>query len=129
MATDEDNARDVGRLLAEHRAEGVVLLDVGEHSGWTDWFVIATVAGVTQLRALTRHVDEFAVLRGLSFRGGANIADDEEWVLLDLGNVVVHLMSARAREFYDLEKLWFQARSEKVDAPGPSKAPAGAAPG
>jgi ribosome-associated protein len=43
--------------------------------------------------------------------------DADDWKLLDCGDFVVHLMSSRAREFYDLEKLWFQAERTEVKAP------------
>lgn len=122
LATSRDLAFVFGRLLAEHKGASVVLLDLASQSGWTDWFVIATASSVTHLRGLARHVDEAAAAEGLRARRPVSIADDEEWVLLDYGDIVVHLMSERARAFYELEKLWFQASAHPVaapEAPGP----------
>jgi ribosome-associated protein len=47
------------------------------------------------------------------------VAEDEEWCLVDYGDFVVHIMGARAREFYELETLWFGAEMTKVAQPGP----------
>lgn len=117
MATSRDAAFALGSALAEHKGGAVVVLDLAAQSGWTDWFVIATAGTVTQLRGLSRHAEECAADQGLASRHAISIADDEEWVLLDFGDIVVHLMSERARQFYELEKLWFQAASYPVAAP------------
>ncbi len=117
MATSREIAGDIGTLLAEHRGGAVVLLDIAIQSGWTDWFVIATATSTTHLRGLAKAVDGYASERKLSVRGGSSIKDDEEWVLLDMGDVVIHLMSERARAFYELEKLWFQAEATTISAP------------
>ncbi len=111
LATSRDFAFALGGLLVEHKGASVVLLDLGLQSGWTDWFVIATAGSVTHLRGLARHAEEYAALQGLRPRGPVSISDDEEWALLDFGDVIVHLMLEKARQFYELEKLWFQAPS------------------
>lgn len=126
MATSHDAALALAGRLAEHRAGDALILDLSRQAGWTDWFVIATGTSVTHLRGLARQVQDFAAERSLPARGGSRIDDEEEWVLVDLGDIVVHLMSARARAFYELEKLWFQAEAIAVPAPLPSPtAPSG----
>ena len=119
MATSRDLAFAMGGLLAEHKGDSVVLLDMATQSGWTDWFVIATASSVAHLRGLARHIEEYAASEGFKARSSASISDDEEWVLLDFGDIVVHLMIERARQFYELEKLWFQAPSLSIEAPSP----------
>jgi len=117
LATSRDFAFSLGRLLAEHKGGGVVILDLSGLSDWTDWFVIATAGNVTQLRGLARHVEEYAASQGVEARGHPSIPDDEEWVLLDFGETVIHLMSENARRFYELERLWFQAPLQEIAAP------------
>jgi ribosome-associated protein len=117
VATSRNHAFGIGRLVAEHRGGDVALLDVAAQSGWTDWFVIATATSVAQLRGLARFIDEYAQEAGIQMRGGTSIPDEEEWVLLDLGDIVVHLMTERARTFYELERLWFQAEVTRLEAP------------
>lgn len=123
LATSRELAFSMGTILAEHKGASVVLLDMAAQSGWTDWFVIATAGSVTHLRGLARHVEDFAATQDQRVRGSISIADEEEWVLLDFGDIVVHLMLERARQFYELEKLWFQAPATPIEAPLPSGQP------
>jgi ribosome-associated protein len=110
-AASPDTVRDLAKLLSEHRGMEVTALDLREINGWTDFFVIATVSSAAHLQGLERHIKEFcgerdiAILRG-SRRSGAA---EEEWRLIDLGFLVVHLMNRRTRDFYELERLWSAA--------------------
>lgn len=89
-------------------ASDVIVLDVQEHTPVADFFVIAGGGNRVQIKAITEAVEE--VLE----RGGARPArsegrDDGRWVLLDFGDVIVHIMSPRERAFYGLERLWGDA--------------------
>jgi ribosome-associated protein len=101
-------ARALGALLEEHKGKDVVVLDLREMNAWTDFFVIATASSNTHLDGLERHIKNFCageaweILRR-SRRPGAQ---DDEWRLLDLGTIVVHLMSENVRSFYELERLY-----------------------
>jgi ribosome-associated protein len=105
----------LARILADHKGGEVVVLDVAKQAGWTDRFVIATATSTAHLRGLARFVDEGLAELGLSRLNRSSLADDDEWLLVDLGGVVVHIMTERAREFYELEKLWFQSKAERVE--------------
>jgi ribosome-associated protein len=97
-------------LLADHKAEDVIALDMRELGFWTDYFIIATVNSAAHRDGLVRHVKEYAADAGLDMRtGGGKSSAESGWSLLDLGLAVVHLMSADARSFYELERLWSQA--------------------
>jgi ribosome-associated protein len=122
-----DIARDSGAValalaetLAGHNGGEVVVLDVAEQAGWTDRFVIATATSTAHLRGLARFVDEELGKLGLSRINRSSLSDDDEWMLVDLGSVVVHVMTERARSFYELEKLWFQSAATKVEPKGPA---------
>ncbi len=100
----------LGRLLVEHNASNVKVLDVSGITSWADYFIIATVTSATQSRGLQRYVHESLGELALEIRPTKRKAPDgDEWTLIDLGDVIVHLMTATARSFYDLEKLWFGA--------------------
>ena len=101
-------------LLAEHKGGDVVVLDVAAQAGWTDRFVIATATSSAHLRGLARFIDEEVSRLGLQRLRRGSLADDDEWLLIDLGSVVVHVMTERARSFYELEKLWFQSSITRV---------------
>jgi ribosome-associated protein len=117
----ESVALALGETLAEHKGGDVVVLDVGQQAGWTDRFVIATATSTAHLRGLARFVDEELAKLGLSRLSRSSLSDDDEWLLIDLGGVVVHVMTERARAFYELEKLWFQSPAIRI---APKEAPA-----
>ena len=91
----------------------IVLLDVEGLFVLSDVFVIATGTSRPHVQSLAEHVEERMVeelgLKPLRSEGRA----EAEWILLDFGDVIVHLFQASAREFYGLERLW--ADAEKVD--------------
>ncbi len=92
-------------VLEDKLAENIVLMDISEISDFTDCFVIATASSPRLMRSLSKAIDEEIKLEtGLNpIIEGANTDD---WVLLDYAYVVVHLFSAEAREYYNIENLW-----------------------
>ncbi|OHD76061.1 MAG: ribosome silencing factor [Spirochaetes bacterium RBG_16_67_19] len=112
----EDTARTdalaVARLLEEHRGEDVVVLDVGEAAGWTDYFVIATLASSVRRRGVLRAVGAYLEARDIPRLNPHRLQPEGEgWILLDCGRMVIHLMDPEARAFYELEKLWFRSQA------------------
>ncbi|MGQ9510837.1 MAG: ribosome silencing factor [Thermaceae bacterium] len=97
---------EIKALLSEKKAEDVVALDLRGVSDTLDYFVIATAQSTPHLRALEHHLEER--LETLSLRPRST-EESPRWVVLDLGEVVVHLMSREARAFYDLEGFWADA--------------------
>jgi len=117
IASDRGVALEVARTLEEHLAEDTVVLFVGEVSSIADYFVITTVRSSTHLRSLMNHLREILDLAGKSPRERGKDYGDSGWVLLDCGGLVVHLMSKDMREFYELERLWFNAEVLTQRAP------------
>lgn len=103
----------IAELLVEHQAEETVVLDVSRTSGWTDYFVIATTRSHAHLRGVLRHLNAALRRLGAGRRGAGHslrrAPDDSGWVLVDLGDVVIHLMMEEQRRFYELERLWFHS--------------------
>jgi ribosome-associated protein len=98
------------RKLDEQKANDIVVVDISQQSSFADYFVIATAQSFGHLRGLVRSVDEAMLDLGLRAKGvSRGVHEDDTWILLDCGDVVVHLMSPEAREFYALEKLWFES--------------------
>jgi ribosome-associated protein len=103
-------ARALGGLLREHKGGEVMILDLRELHSWTGFFVIATVTSTAHLQGLLRHITEFARGEGVEILHRRRKASpDDEWNLIDLGEVVVHLMTENSRSFYELERLWSAA--------------------
>jgi ribosome-associated protein len=99
-------AHALGELLTEHKGQDVVILDLRGINNWTDFFVIATVSSKTHMDGLERHLKDHCHENNIDILGGTRRNTDDEWRLVDLGFAVIHLMNTRAREFYELERLW-----------------------
>ena len=102
------------KCVDEKLAENTVKIHVGDSSSVADYFVIATANSEPQLRALTgfleREVREKFALRPLSESGESASG----WVLIDLGTVIVHIMTPEVRDRYNLEGLWGEKPSEEA---------------
>lgn len=101
-------ASAAARAIDSKRGRGIVVLDVGELLGVVDLFVIASGGSKRLVRTLAEEVHLQLKRRGrppLRREG----MDDGDWVLLDYGDVAVHIFSPEAREFYSLERLWGDA--------------------
>jgi ribosome-associated protein len=108
-----ETAAVIGELLRDHRGADVLVLDLREMASpygagaWTDFFVIATSSSGTHMDGLDRHIKEFCHERGIDILRRSHKPDGEdEWRIIDLGPIVIHLMNSKARSFYDLERLY-----------------------
>lgn len=100
-----DKARHAARLADDKKAENIVALDLHNVCSFTDAFVICTGSTRLQLRAIADGIVEG--LRGMGC--GKPSMDGERnatWLVLDYGDVVIHIMSPDARDYYQLENLW-----------------------
>jgi ribosome-associated protein len=101
----------------EKKALDLTVLDLREIASFTDFFVIATGTNKRQVQAISDGVVEQLK------RSGTRAARVEgyqtaEWILVDYGDFVVHVFDEKARRFYDLERLWREARRIDVLPPG-----------
>jgi ribosome-associated protein len=102
----------VTAALDDLKAQNVAVLDVRELTGMTDTIVIASGTSDRHVKSLAHRVLERA--REAGFRSlGVEGEREGEWVLVDLQDVVVHVMLPRVREFYGLEKLWDTRSGER----------------
>ena len=102
--------RDSAKFLDNEKALDVVVLDIGNQCSFADFFVIATAQSLGHLRGLVKNIDEIFAAHDIGARGTKRgVHEDDNWILLDCGDFLVHLMTQEAREFYNLEKLWFES--------------------
>ena len=98
------------RTAADNRGRDIVVLDLREVTREFDYFVLATGASRRQLHAMSEEIDHKLEDELGDHRLGVEGYVESRWILLDYGNVVVHLFEPDAREFYDLEQLWCMAK-------------------
>jgi len=101
----------------DKKAAGVTLLDLTGLGAFTNYFLVCTGFSTPQVRAICDGIEEKLLAHGFRpmHREGRKGA---EWLLLDYGSFIVHVFSERLREFYDLERLWRQARRFDFTDPG-----------
>ena len=102
-------ARQIIDALADRQAEDVVLLDIHAIASFADYFVIASATNPRHMRALVETLDKDLRDDGVSATHHEGELDSG-WVLLDFGDVIVHLFSPEQREYYGLEELWQAAK-------------------
>ncbi len=103
--TSLELAQAAASCLHNKKAEELTVLKIDEISSLTDYFVFATGTSNTHVNALADELEVKLKALGITphhlegYRANA-------WVLMDYGNVVVHIFTPQAREFYDLDRLW-----------------------
>jgi ribosome-associated protein len=101
-------AHRCAEVAIDKRCEDLLLLDVQQRTVIADYFVIATARNRRQLRAVADGIADDSAVVGRKTRRVEGTGSDR-WVLLDLGDVVVHLFDSEGRTYYDLESLWADA--------------------
>jgi ribosome-associated protein len=109
MAGTTELVRALVRALDKHKGGNIRVLEVGQLTSIADAFVIAEGGSSTQVRALADYAEEelkqqgIAPLRSEGYRS-------QGWIVLDYGDVVLHVFHRETRQFYDLERLWKDGR-------------------
>jgi ribosome-associated protein len=101
-------ATTIAEVAADKKAADVAVLDIREASVIADFFVICTGANPRQIQAIADAIDEKLMETRALVRGREGDATSG-WVLLDCGDVIVHIFGPMEREFYRLERLWSTA--------------------
>jgi ribosome-associated protein len=102
-------AKRCALLAADKKANNIVILELGTLTTIADYFVICSAPSDRQVQAIVRNVDDN--LRQHQIRPmGIEGLETSSWVLLDYGDVVFHCFTDSAREYYDLEGFWIDAK-------------------
>lgn len=104
----EEIAITAARAADEKNAENIILLDVSELLVITDYFLICSGATGRQVRTITDNIREKIRKKGLILHGVEG-EDRAEWVLVDYGDIVIHVFTEEQHEYYQLERLWRDA--------------------
>ena len=95
----------IADVLDSKKGRDIKVLHVEDKTVITEYFVICTGNSSTQIRALTGEVEYRIEQRGVK-PYGVEGSDNNSWMILDYSNVIVHVFSREAREFYNLDKLY-----------------------
>ena len=113
MMTPQQQAELAVKTLDEHKGLDISQVDVTGLTDVTDYIVVCTATSTRHAQTLadkvSRQLREFGV-RTLSTEG---VEENDPWVLVDFGDLIVHIMLAETREFYSIEELWSKTRSTR----------------
>lgn len=103
-------ARAAVDAASDKKASDVLLLDIREVTTFADYFVICSGSNRRQLQAIADAVDEQLSNQGANLLHREGDAETG-WVLMDFGDVIIHILGPKEREYYDLERLWNGAKT------------------
>lgn len=101
-------------ILKDKKAKDIRMLDIHEISTLSDYFIIVTGTSTTQIQAMADALEEkmeqsgFKLHHKEGFRNG-------RWILVDYGNIIVHIFHDEERQFYNIERIWVDAKSIAVE--------------
>jgi ribosome-associated protein len=110
-------ALTVAGIAEENRGRDIVILDMRKQTAIFDYFVMVTGTSRRQLHSISEEIDRVLQDTLGDRRLGIEGYIDGRWILLDYGDVVVHLFDEQSREYYDLEHLWGGAKRVPFDSP------------
>lgn len=108
--------RDCIRLLDLKKGENPVFMDLRDVNSYLDFFIIVTGNSQLHCRALAREAVRFLAGKGLKEKGKPDY--NSSWIILDHGDLIVHIFSGEARSYYNLEKLWADAEIIRLNLKG-----------
>ncbi len=112
--TPKETSLLAAKGASEKKASDIVIMEMTELTSTTDYFVISSANTATQVRAIADNVEEKLAEAGKEMLHEEGHREGE-WILLDFGDVVVHVFRQDAREFYALEQLWADAKLETYE--------------
>jgi len=109
----ENESFEIARIafdaLEEKKGENIKVIEISEISTIADYFIVVNGNNPAQLRALQEEVEDKLSKKGYEPKRIEGIRSDS-WILLDYGDVIIHIFSKEDREFYDLERIWVDGK-------------------
>ncbi|MBP3874075.1 MAG: ribosome silencing factor [Lachnospiraceae bacterium] len=116
MAYDSSRemARAAYRALEEKKAENITMIDIEQVSTLADYFIIASGKNRNQIQAMADEVEDVLGRAGhdVKHKEGYQTAN---WILLDYGDIVIHIFDTQNRLFYDLDRIWRDGRAVSIE--------------
>ena len=105
----------IQKTLEDHKAEEIVVIDLEGKTTFAEHMVLASGTSRRHLNALAQYVEESAKKSGHSYIEIEGSATEADWVLVDLGSIIVHLFRPETRAIYDLEAMWDSAPVKSLE--------------
>ena len=102
-------AKDTAEAIDQKFGKDIVILDISEISAIADYFIITEAGNPNQVQAMIDGVEEALNKHGIRLRHIEGL-QRAEWVLLDFGDIIIHIFNSEARTFYNLERTWRDAK-------------------
>ena len=109
-----ETLRKIYKSLDEHKGNNVKIIDISEISIMADYFVIVSAGNANHVHALCDYLEEDMRKIDVHYTHSEGY-DTANWVLMDYGDIVVHVFDDASREFYDLEHIWHDGKVVDAD--------------
>lgn len=108
--------KEIVKTLNEKKCEDIIVLNLEKVNSYLSIFIIGTVLTSTQAKSLVRELEKKTKHLKLKISSSESKHSSEEsgWAILDLGEIVIHVMTKEIRAYYDLDKLWGDAEKVKI---------------
>jgi ribosome-associated protein len=114
-----DQAKEMARIvcaaLEEKKGEDIKVIDIAGISVMADYFIIANGTNDSQVRAMVDAVEEELHKAGYHLKQKEG-ADGKSWILMDFGDIIVHVFDKENRLFYNLERIWRDGKEINIDS-------------
>lgn len=114
MITSREMAKIACEALADKKGEDIRAIDISQISVLADYFIIANGTSESQVRALVDNVEDQLAKVGIDAKQREGIGLGS-WVLLDFGDIIVHVFDKENRLFYNLERIWSDGKTINID--------------
>jgi len=109
LIEDRELALEIAEICRDKKGEDIVVIDLSDVSTTLDYFVIVTGTSKSHLRAIADGIIKYLKEKKIFMRHSEGYGE-ASWVLLDYGAVIIHIFDGKSREFYQLERLWGDAK-------------------
>ena len=101
-------------ILDDRKAEDIVAVDVADKTIIAEWFIICSGTSMAHVKALCDELDEKYPEMGLDLRRKEGYAEGR-WIVMDFGNILVHIFHPDERKYYNMERLWIDSPESIID--------------
>ncbi|MDO8281824.1 MAG: ribosome silencing factor [Thermodesulfovibrionia bacterium] len=105
----KERAVEAAKTASDKKAKDIIILQLSDLTAFADYFVICSGENPVQIRTIAEAIEQdFKTNAGIKPMGIEGMANGQ-WVLMDYGDIIIHIFNEESRSFYDLEKLWMDA--------------------